>query len=111
MESGFGLGKIDEFLGNALFAQDAADHVFVAAGAGQGALDGAASAIGEVIGVAGDLVGHHQGQVGAGGFVFGLGFGFDLLVDGGGGLVCFVDGRGFRLLCGAAVALLGGGSF
>ncbi len=109
VESRLGLGKVDQFLGNAFFLQGAADHVFVSPGAGQCAFQGAASAVGVVIDVAGDLVGHHQRQARTGGFYLGLGFCFDVLVDGGGEFVGFVDGRRFRLLLGKAVALLEGG--
>ena len=70
---------------------------------------GAASAIGEVVDVASDLVGHHQGQVGVRGLDFGFGFGFDFLVDGGSQLVGFVDRRGLGFLLGESVALLQGG--
>ena len=111
MESGLGLGQVDQVLRDSFFFQGAADHVFVAAGAGQGSLYGASSAIGEVADEAGYLVGHHEGQVGAGGLYFGFGFGFDLLVDCGSLLVGFVDGGWFRLLLGEAVALLQRGYF
>ena len=109
MESGLGLGQVDQLLRDPFFLQHAANHVFVAAGAGQSTLYGASSAIGEVIDEARDLVGHHQRQVGAGGFDFGFGFGFNVLVDGWSEFVGFVDGRGLRFLLGESVALLQGG--
>ncbi len=111
MESGFGLGEVDEFLGNSLLAENAADHVFIAAGAGECAFEGAASAIGEVVDEAGDLIGHHERQVGVRGLDLGFGFGFDAGVDGRRDFVGFVDRSGLGLLLGESVALLEGGEF
>ena len=94
-----------------MFAKDAADHFFVAAGAGQSAFQGAASAGGVIIDEAGDLVGHYEWQIGMRGLDFGFGFCLDVLVDGWSKLVGFVDGRGLGLLLGKAVALLQGCEF
>ena len=44
-------------------------------------------------------------------FDLGFGFGFDVLVDGRGNFVGFVDGSGFGFLLGESVALLEGGEF
>jgi hypothetical protein len=67
MESGLGLRQIDQILRHAFLFQSCHDHVVVAAGAGKGALEVAPSAIAREIGdVAGDLIGHHQRQVGMG---------------------------------------------
>jgi len=111
MESGLSLSEIDEFLGNAFLAKDAADHIFVAAGAGQGAFQGAASAIGKVIDVSGDLVGHDERQVGVRVLQFGFGFGFDVEIDGRRRFISFVDGRGLGLLFGESITLLERGDF
>ena len=86
--------------------QHAADHVFVAAGASQGAFECAASAIGEIVDVASHLVGHHQRQVGMRGLQLGFGLGLHVLVDGGSQFVGFVDRRGLGFLLGESVALL-----
>ena len=111
METGFGLRQKDEILRNALLLEGAADHLVVLAGAGERALDGAASAIGEVVDVASDLVGHHQRQVGVRGLDLGLGLGLHGLVDGGRAFVGLVDGRGLGLLLGESVSLLERGEF
>ena len=111
MESGFGLRQVDEVLGHSLFFERPANHIFVAAGAGQGTLDGAASAGGEVIDEAGDLVGHHQREIGVRTLDLGFGFGFDVLIDRRSQFVRFVDRRWFGLLFREAVALLQGGEF
>ncbi len=111
VESRFGLGQIDEFERDAFFAQDAADHVFVTPAASQSALQGAVTVVGEIVDEAGHLIGHDQRQSGAGGADFGFGFGFQVCVRGGVEVVGFVDGRGFRLLLGEAVALLQSGHF
>ncbi len=82
MESGLGLRQIDQILRDAFLFQGGHDHVVVAAGAGKGALEDAASATREVGDVAGDLVGHHQRQVGVRVLDFGLRFGLDAGVGG-----------------------------
>ena len=73
--------------------------------------ESAASAVGEIIDIAGNLVGHHQRQVGMRTFQFGFGLGFDILVDGGRQFIGFVDRRRLGLLLGESVALLEGGGF
>ena len=98
MESGFGLRQVNQILRDAFFFQDRQHHFAVAAGAGQGALEDAASAIGEVGDVTGDLVGHHQRQVGVSVLDIGFGFGFGAGIGGRSEFVGLVDGRGFGLL-------------
>ena len=66
MESRFSLRQVDEILRNAFLLQDGQDHLAITARASEGALENAASAIGEIRDIARDLVGHHQRQVGAG---------------------------------------------
>ena len=91
METGFGLRQIDQILRHAFLLERPANHLVVSAGTGQRALEGAASAIGEVVDIARDLVGHHQRQVGVRGLDFGFGLGFYILIDSRGSFVGFVD--------------------
>ncbi len=70
----------------------------VAAGAGESALKDAASTTREISDVTGDLVGHHERQVGVRTLDFGLGLRLGTGVGGGRHSVGLVDGRGFSLL-------------
>ncbi len=111
MKTGFGLRQVDQILGYAFFLQNAANHVFVFTGANQGALEGATATLGIEIDKSGNLVGHHERQVGGGGLDFGLGLGLNAGVNRRGEFVGFVDWRWFGFLLGEAVALLKGKKF
>src|ERR1700723_1435907 len=106
METGFGLRKINEVLRHAFLLERAANHLVVLAGARQSALDRSTAAIREVVDVACDLIGHHQGQVGTRGLNLGFGFGLYVLVDGWSGFIGLVNWRGLGRLLGETVALL-----
>src|SRR6266536_5215569 len=108
MKTRLGLGQVDQVLRHTFFAEGAPDHIFVSSGAGQGALDGAAPTVGEVIDVAGDLVGHHQGQVGVGRLDLSLRLGLDVKINRRCDLVRFVDWSGLGFLLGETIALLQG---
>ena len=75
-------------------------HRAIAAGSGISTLKDAASAIGEVGNEAGDLVGHHQRQIGARVLDVGFGLGFGAGIGGRSEAVSLVDGSrlGFLLL-------------
>src|SRR5579862_465401 len=111
MESGFSLGQVDEFLGNAFFAENTADHIVVAPGTGQATLKRAAATAGEVVDESSDLIGHHQRQIGVRGLDLGFGLGFDVRIGGGVEFVGFVDRSRLGLLFSESVALLQGGEF
>ena len=64
MESGFSLGEINKVLRDAFFSQDSLDHFLVAAGTDEGALEHAAATSRKIIDEAGDLVGHHEREIG-----------------------------------------------
>ena len=68
MKSGLSLRQINQILRNAFFLENRNHHVVVTAGAGKGTLECTPSSIGEIADVAGDLIGHHERQIGMRGF-------------------------------------------
>ena len=69
-------------------------------------LEGATASAGEIVDVAGDLVGHHQRQVRVRGLDFGFRFSLYVEVNRESDLVRFVDGSRLRLLFGKTVSFL-----
>ena len=100
MKSGFGLRQINQILRDAFFFQDWQHHLAIPAGAGQGTLEDAASVVGEVGNEPGDLVGHHEREVGPGVLDVRFGFGFGTGIGRRTEFVGLIDGRWFRLLLG-----------
>ena len=93
LEARLSLRQIDEVLGHAFFAQDALDHLAIAAGADQGALDGSMAARRIEVDVAGDGIVEHQRQVRVRLLDLGFGLRLDARIDRKRHIVGFIDGR------------------
>ena len=107
VKSRLGLRQVDQILGNAFFLENTFDHLAIAAASFKSMLQGAAATAGEVIDVAGDLIGHHQRQIGVGGFDLRGSLGFQIRIDRViRDFVGFVDRRRLSFLLGSVV---GGG--
>src|ERR1700733_1440703 len=109
MESRLRLREINQFLRNAFFPQNAPNHILVAARASQSTLQRPAPAIGKIINIAGNLVGHDQRQIRMRRLDLGLGLCLYALVNRRSSFVGLVNRSRFRLLLGKAVPLLQGG--